>query len=240
MRAPSDFLTKLPNRIVDEIRRHIIKRDKRDAISRCYHAKDDEEAIATWKLDLDKILCVFNVRSVVPVRRLLISRFQTGLRMNEHATDSATHPGVGDKHTIHSSVHHDTSDAKAIIPNVRRGVLNTNSAISGIHYNKPKCREGADGRNQVLSIACALPVTDQLFLLPGLTPGQRSQYSESHCLVFAFGAPGGSPPPLQRSVRGVDSDTRHDAASEVQTIAPDIRHMSKSQERADYQLRLAS
>jgi len=57
--------------------------------------------------------------------------------------------------------------------------------------------------------------------------------------MFAFSAPGESPP-LQRSVREIGSDTRCDAAFEVQTIAPDIRHMSKSQESAGYQLRLAS
>ena len=82
--------------------------------------------------------------------------------MNEHATDSATHSGVGYKHTISSNVHRNTSDAKTIIPNVRRDILNTNSVVSDIHYNKPKYREGADGRNQVLSITCALPVIDQL------------------------------------------------------------------------------
>jgi len=64
MRTPDDFLTKLSIRIEDEIQGHIIKRSKRNAISRRYHAKDDEEAIAAWKLDLDGVLHVFNVCSV--------------------------------------------------------------------------------------------------------------------------------------------------------------------------------
>jgi len=65
------FLTELSIRIMDEIQRHITKRGRRNAISRRYHAKDDKEAISTWKLDLDGILRVFNVCFVTPPRRLL-------------------------------------------------------------------------------------------------------------------------------------------------------------------------
>jgi len=43
---------------------NIIKQEKRDVTSRYLHAKDDREKVATWRLDLDKILQVFNVRSV--------------------------------------------------------------------------------------------------------------------------------------------------------------------------------
>ena len=56
---------------MDEIQRHITKRGRRNAISRRYHAKDDREAISTWKLDLERILGVFNVCSVIRARQLL-------------------------------------------------------------------------------------------------------------------------------------------------------------------------
>ena len=56
---------------MDEIQRHIAKRGRRNAISRRYHAKDDREAISTWKLDLERILGVFNVCSVTRARQLL-------------------------------------------------------------------------------------------------------------------------------------------------------------------------
>jgi len=56
---------------MDEIQTHITRRGRRNAISRRYHAKDDKEAISTWKLDLEGILGVFNVCSVIPARRLL-------------------------------------------------------------------------------------------------------------------------------------------------------------------------
>jgi len=43
---------------------NLVEWSKRNAISRRYHAKDDKKMIATWSLDLDKILQVFRVRSV--------------------------------------------------------------------------------------------------------------------------------------------------------------------------------
>ena len=67
MRTPSYFLIKLSPRTVYEIQENIIKRSKRNPISRRYHAKNDKEAIATWRSDLNGIRRVFNVRSVTSV-----------------------------------------------------------------------------------------------------------------------------------------------------------------------------
>ena len=67
MRMPGRFLIGPSSRTADEIQRNIIKRNKRNLISRRYHAKDDEEAIATWSLDFNRIRRVFDVRSVTPV-----------------------------------------------------------------------------------------------------------------------------------------------------------------------------
>ena len=53
----------LNRRAVAEIQRSIIERGKRNVISRHFHAKNDKEAIATWRSDLNRILHVFNVRS---------------------------------------------------------------------------------------------------------------------------------------------------------------------------------
>jgi len=49
---------------VAEIERSIIKQGKRGVISQHLRAKTDKEKIAAWRLDLDKILQVFDVRSV--------------------------------------------------------------------------------------------------------------------------------------------------------------------------------
>jgi len=43
----------------------VIKRGRRNPISRLFHAKNDKETIAVWKSDLNRILLVFNVRLVI-------------------------------------------------------------------------------------------------------------------------------------------------------------------------------
>jgi hypothetical protein len=54
----------LDRRTVAEIQRKVIKQSGRNAVSRFLHAKNDGGAIAGWKLDLNRILHVFNVCSV--------------------------------------------------------------------------------------------------------------------------------------------------------------------------------
>ena len=63
----SILLTVLPldPRAVGEIERNIIKEGKRNLISQRLRAKNNKEKVAGWKLDLDKTIQVFNVRSVV-------------------------------------------------------------------------------------------------------------------------------------------------------------------------------
>ena len=48
-------------------------------ITRHFYARNDEKVVATWGLDLDRILHVFNVCSVTSVQPLLTSCFQTEL-----------------------------------------------------------------------------------------------------------------------------------------------------------------
>jgi len=43
----------------------VTKQSKRNAIFRHLHAKNDKEKIAAWRLDLNRILHVFNVRSII-------------------------------------------------------------------------------------------------------------------------------------------------------------------------------
>ena len=55
-----------PNRrTVSEIQRNVVNRGKRNVVSRLFHAKNDKDTIAAWRLDLNRILHIFNVRSVV-------------------------------------------------------------------------------------------------------------------------------------------------------------------------------
>jgi hypothetical protein len=51
-------------RTVAEIQRNVMKQSNRNPVSRLFHAKNDKDTIAAWRLDLNRILHVFNVRSV--------------------------------------------------------------------------------------------------------------------------------------------------------------------------------
>ena len=66
MRTLSYPLIRPLSRTADEIQGNIVKRSKRNAISRRYHAKDDKEAIAAWSLDLNRIRRIIDVRSTIP------------------------------------------------------------------------------------------------------------------------------------------------------------------------------
>ena len=54
-------------RTVAEIERRVVERGGRNAVARILHAKNDGGTIAAWKLDLSRILHVFNVCSAVSV-----------------------------------------------------------------------------------------------------------------------------------------------------------------------------
>ena len=54
-------------RTVAEIRVKIIEKGGRNQLSQIAHAKDDKEELVAWKLDLNRILHVFNVSFVIPV-----------------------------------------------------------------------------------------------------------------------------------------------------------------------------
>ena len=66
---PVHGLLKIPfnRRTVGEIQMKVVKWGKQNVISRRLHAKDDKEKIATWRSDLNRILRVFNVRSITSV-----------------------------------------------------------------------------------------------------------------------------------------------------------------------------
>jgi len=52
-------------RTVADIQRKVIKQGKRNAVTQLFHAKNDKEMIAAWRADLNRILLVFNVSSIV-------------------------------------------------------------------------------------------------------------------------------------------------------------------------------
>ena len=51
-------------RTVAEIQNKVVKQSGRNAVSRLFHARNDKEALGAWKSELNRILVVFNVRSM--------------------------------------------------------------------------------------------------------------------------------------------------------------------------------
>ena len=143
---PGDFLIESSISITAEIQRNIIKQGKRNPISQRYHAKDDKEAITTWRLRLDIVRHIFNVRSVTSARPLLTIRLQKEFGVNTRTTVSSTDQDSVKKNTVATDIHRGISDAEGTVPRVRSDVSNA-------------CRKGGDGDYQTVSIARTLRVT---------------------------------------------------------------------------------
>ena len=89
-----------------EIQGKVVKQGKRNVISQHFHAKNDKDKITAWRLDLERILQVFNVRSTITVRRLLTLDSQTELAINTNVTVTETHVMV-------SNIHHTIVECRA-------------------------------------------------------------------------------------------------------------------------------
>ena len=83
---------------MEEIQQRIVKQGERGGISRLLYARNDEEKIAAWRSDLNRILQVFNVRPITSVWSLPTVHFQTELTINTNATVSNTHSTDSDIH----------------------------------------------------------------------------------------------------------------------------------------------
>ena len=141
-----------------EIQKNIVKQGKQNAISQRSDEKHDNEAIPSWKLDLDRILHDFTVRSITSVWSPLTLLFQT--EFETHVTEPEIHHVVAATHATVPHVHHGASDAGDIVPDPSHGVSNTRVA-SDIHLDMLKICGDTDDQNTVVSTSCTLPVTEQ-------------------------------------------------------------------------------
>ena len=111
-----------------EIQRKVIKQGKRNAVSRLIHARNDKETVAAWKLDLNRILHVFNVCSVTFARSSLTVRFQTELAINTNV----------------------------VVSDVRKGVYDTQAIVADIHRTIVANQEGNNGKGRSVSVTLTL------------------------------------------------------------------------------------
>ena len=108
----------------------VIKQGKRNVILQYLYAKNDKEKIAAWKLDLNRILQVFNVRFIITVWRLLTLDSQTELAINTHVAVSGTH---------------------AIVSGLEHNAMSTHIMVSDIHHTVVQGQGGNGSRSLLVS-----------------------------------------------------------------------------------------
>ena len=121
--------------------------------------------MATWRSDLDRILHIFNVRSIVSIWLLLTIYSQTELARNTQVVVSDVRHGVADTRTMASGVQNDTANAPAI--------------VSDTHHNALRSCEGENSNLAVRTCTRPPRVVTHYCLGPLQVSGldyQRTQY----------------------------------------------------------------
>ena len=108
-----------------QIQKSAVEPDKRSFLSRIFNVKSDDDRIAAWRSDLDRILRVFEVRSTVsflPTR--LTVRLQTELALHTNVAVSGIHEDVADIRGDVVDIREDVANARELISDVHRAVVN--------------------------------------------------------------------------------------------------------------------
>jgi len=75
---------------VADIQRRVDEKNDRNVFSRVLHAQSDKDTIAAWKDDLNRLLQIFNVRSVGSASPTLTAPFQTELAIDNNVVATET------------------------------------------------------------------------------------------------------------------------------------------------------
>ena len=132
-------------RTVARIQNNVIKRSKRCLVSRVLRSKTDKDAIAAWRQDLDRILQIFTVRPLNPIRQLLICYLQAELLMNTHLTVVDTHVAVQKTHLTVQDTNLTVQDTRSMVVDIHQKVL---------------AQAGPDGKNSSVSTGLYQPTTE--------------------------------------------------------------------------------
>ena len=121
-------------RTVAEIEKNVTKQSQRNPVSRLFHARIDKEKIAGWRGELNRILQIFNVRSVIsPMLASLSICFQTELAIDTNATASDTHNIVSGTQIIVSDTHGIVSDIHRAVVKRQEASDSGNLLVSNYH-----------------------------------------------------------------------------------------------------------
>ena len=147
----------LNRRTANNIKKNIVKQGKRRAISRILRPKKEKEAIATWRLSLNRILCALEVRSVDSRNHCRSTNFsfQIEFGSGESVTISGTHNDDEDPHTAVVGVHSGISSAETVtlvtprdiqsshlVSEIPTEVANAHAVSHETHRDAPESRDG--------------------------------------------------------------------------------------------------
>ena len=116
--------------------------------------------IAGWRGELNRILQIFNVRSVTSPLASLTTCFQTELAIDTNATGSDTHNIVSGTQIIVSDTHNVVSDTHNVVSDTRNVLSDTHNIVSDIHRAVVKHQEPSDGGDLSVSNHHPLFVTE--------------------------------------------------------------------------------
>ena len=153
MDASLMVLSRSHRRTLADIRSRVVRRSKQNPISYASHVQNDSQAITGWKTDLDKILLVFDVCSVVSVRPALTVCSQTELGSNIYVTVSAVRDGVAETYAIVSEVQRDVAGTHTV-------VADTHAMVSDIRRKVLGSWEEADDQHRSVSDTWTIPTTE--------------------------------------------------------------------------------
>ena len=125
-------------RTLADIEKKLAKWDRRSVIYRRLRAKKYKKMVAAWKLGLENILQVFNVRPVPRVMTVVNFPLHKAIPIN---TDPAA-----------AAVDHDVMDTQTITSGVQNDVVNTPVGVSDSHHKALKRPEDLRSQNQPVSI----------------------------------------------------------------------------------------
>ena len=112
----------LNHRTVADIQRRVDEKNSRSLFSRAFNAQNDMDMIAAWKEDLNRMLRIFNVRSVWSGWQSLMASSQTELSVDTNVTVTDSHREVTDMRQEVTTMHQDVLEIKEGVFNKLRSV----------------------------------------------------------------------------------------------------------------------
>ena len=116
--------------------------------------------IASWRMDLNRIVLIFNVSSVASTLLALIVHTQTELGLNIYVAVSDVGDNVTRAYTIATDTHTAVTEVQRDFAGTNLVVANTHTMVSDIHRQMLGGREGADDQRQLVSNVQTVPTTE--------------------------------------------------------------------------------